>query len=926
MSTESYQLQSGAVLDGRYRVERVIGEGGFGITYLGVNLHQGEKVAIKEFFWKSYMGRSQRGTSEVFLSREEDRKDYDHQKKRFLREARIIREFSGEPGIVQVKDYFEENGTAYIVMEFLEGQTLKQYLSGGKTMEPEQAFRLLLPLMETLKKVHSYGMIHRDISPDNIMVGEQGELTLIDFGAARDYWKLDEETRSVILKGGYAACEQYDRHGHLGPWTDIYGLCGVLYFCITGHAPDDAFQRMLHDEQKSPKELGIRMDPGLEKILMKGLSVEIPSRYQNMEELIKAVREIVREKDPREIRKKWMIRSGIVLACLCAALGIFYWYYQSHLEQFKFRGEDTLHMAFSRPDDITGGEYEKILKAFEDRVEIIAGEGNHIIKADEEEFHAVIPSDPFKKMIERDENGWTELDELLSISLACGGQLSLDRFNLSAENVRQAKLKKGKVEGYTPDYITADEYYYLELDLTDRFAQELEKNDQGKETPGVRLYMDRSWTGDSGYTGLLDMANTVYDTEDYSKIYIILSVQDPALYEVLIYDINHAPYEEALSGSYLTPTIWEAVDTSMIAGENQVDADNISDPAFYVEYLPSSYGKKIPNGQWYNTVSDFKTMLDAFGIPYAFGVSKVQEHNIIIKVSERYFYPEFMDMLTEKYVEIGNLEEDTISLTRSGYLSSYQLQEKENPYEWQITFNSEYHLEDISEITRTTLQDNSNKLYFTIGDYKLADASFTEPVENGILQFTEINLDTSRFSGEKALHFVETMISEVTNESYYTMGGLSLTDENGEIQLGKSVNEYRVMKRERLEKVQEAAAEIDEKIQVEDSVDMGRLTIILPKKEEDNYAVTVAETVKTLFEKGGLSDGYYSNVYFYVDDDTLEEGEQLKFSFSLYFESLTVELGGAWQEPYQTQLEEYLKTDEFYRQYIDTDNFSFYVG
>jgi hypothetical protein len=438
--------------------------------------------------------------------------------------------------------------------------------------------------------------------------------------------------------------------------------------------------------------------------------------------------------------------------------------------------------------------------------------------------------------------------------------------------------------------------------------------------------MDRSWTGDSGYTGLLDMANTVYDTEDYSKIYIILSVQDPALYEVLIYDINHAPYEEALSGSYLTPTIWEAVDTSMIAGENQVDADNISDPAFYVEYLPSSYGKKIPNGQWYNTVSDFKTMLDAFGIPYAFGVSKVQEHNIIIKVSERYFYPEFMDMLTEKYVEIGNLEEDTISLTRSGYLSSYQLQEKENPYEWQITFNSEYHLEDISEITRTTLQDNSNKLYFTIGDYKLADASFTEPVENGILQFTEINLDTSRFSGEKALHFVETMISEVTNESYYTMGGLSLTDENGEIQLGKSVNEYRVMKRERLEKVQEAAAEIDEKIQVEDSVDMGRLTIILPKKEEDNYAVTVAETVKTLFEKGGLSDGYYSNVYFYVDDDTLEEGEQLKFSFSLYFESLTVELGGAWQEPYQTQLEEYLKTDEFYRQYIDTDNFSFYVG
>ena len=149
MSTDSYQLKPGTVLDERYRIEKTIGEGGFGITYLGVSLHQGGKVAIKEFFWKSYMSRDQFGTSQVFLSREEDRKDYEHQMKRFLREARIIREFAGEPGIVQVRDCFEENKTAYIVMEFLEGQTLKQYLSEGKTMEPERAFRLLLPLMET---------------------------------------------------------------------------------------------------------------------------------------------------------------------------------------------------------------------------------------------------------------------------------------------------------------------------------------------------------------------------------------------------------------------------------------------------------------------------------------------------------------------------------------------------------------------------------------------------------------------------------------------------------------------------------------------------------------------------------------------------------------------------------------------------------
>ena len=147
MSTQHYELQPGTVLDGRYRIEKKIGEGGFGITYLGVGLHQNEKVAIKEFFWKNYMERKLPGTSEVFLSREEDRKDYEHQKKRFLREARILREFAGEPGIVQVRDYFEENGTAYIVLDFIEGHTLKQELAGGKTMEAEQAFRRLLPLM-----------------------------------------------------------------------------------------------------------------------------------------------------------------------------------------------------------------------------------------------------------------------------------------------------------------------------------------------------------------------------------------------------------------------------------------------------------------------------------------------------------------------------------------------------------------------------------------------------------------------------------------------------------------------------------------------------------------------------------------------------------------------------------------------------------
>ncbi len=926
MSTDSYQLKPGTVLDERYRIEKTIGEGGFGITYLGVSLHQGGKVAIKEFFWKSYMSRDQFGTSQVFLSREEDRKDYEHQMKRFLREARIIREFAGEPGIVQVRDCFEENKTAYIVMEFLEGQTLKQYLSEGKTMEPERAFRLLLPLMETLKKVHGYGMIHRDISPDNIMVNESGTLTLIDFGAARDYWKLDEETRSVILKGGYAACEQYDRHGRLGPWTDIYGLCAVLYFCITGHAPDDAFQRMLHDEQKSPKELGIRMDSGLEKVLMKGLSVEQTSRYQSMEDFIRAVREIVREKDPRELRKKWIRRGGILLACLLAVLGMGYWYYQRHLEQFKFRGQDTVHLAFSRPEDITDEGYQQMFDTLEERMDILAGENNYIIEEKEEKIRAVIPLNPCVRILEHEVSSYrgTEFSELLTYFLASEGRLYLDEFWLTSENVKEVAVKKGRVEGFTPDDMSTEEYYYLELKLTDSLARQLENTDAKRESPGVRLYLDQSRTGD-GYAGAVNQASTIYDTEDYGTFFIVLTIQDPAFYELLVYDINHRPYEENFSGYYLPPAIWEETKTSVIAGEYQKDADEITDPAVYLEYGLSLYtDKELPSGQWYNTVSDFKTLLDTLEIPYAFGISKVREHDIVIKVPEEYFYPELMDMLTDKYVYVQDPDETVYEMI-GDYNEKFQ--EKEHPYEWVLNYTNDYDMERIEQKTAEALQKKSHRLYLTIGDYIAAEAPLTESVKDGTFRFSDIKLDTSRIPAENVYRFISAVISDVTHDSSYEMKSVVFTEEKGEIDINGEVSPFRVLRRDRLETVRQTAAGTDGEIQVEDSLDMSRLNVILPGGKGEDFAVSAAETVKKLMEEDELLDGYYKSVFFSVQDDTLKPGEGLEFKFTLSPLSryLTVELGSDWQEPYQAQLEAFFESDEFYRQFIDEEKFSFYV-
>ena len=192
--------------------------------------------------------------------------------------------FSKDEGIVKALDFFEINNTAYIVMEYLEGITLKQYLRENQRIAPEDLIELLVPLIESLDEIHSQGMIHRDISPDNIMVLPDGRIKLMDFGAARDYTEFGEKSLSIVLKPGYAPPEQYQTHGIQGPWTDIYALCATMYKCITGENPPDAIERVLNDSLKKISEYGIAIPPETESAIIKGMSVSAKDRYQDIKD------------------------------------------------------------------------------------------------------------------------------------------------------------------------------------------------------------------------------------------------------------------------------------------------------------------------------------------------------------------------------------------------------------------------------------------------------------------------------------------------------------------------------------------------------------------------------------------------------------------------------------------------------------------
>lgn len=279
-----HHIAPGTLLgDGRYMVGNALGEGGFGITYVGLDRQLQMKVAIKEYYPTGLVTRVEGNTVENITS-QEAMVSFGEGRNKFLNEARTLAGFFSEQGIVSVLNFFESNNTAYIVMEYLEGETLKSYLKRKGRLEPKEAVSLLRPIIDSLAVIHKANLIHRDISPDNIMIIKNG-IKLLDFGAARSYGD-DNKSKSVMLKEGYAPEEQYRKKGEQGPWTDVYALCGTLYKAITGRAPDDAMERMYEDSLQAPSQIGIEISPEIETAIMKGLAVRKEDRLQSMDELL----------------------------------------------------------------------------------------------------------------------------------------------------------------------------------------------------------------------------------------------------------------------------------------------------------------------------------------------------------------------------------------------------------------------------------------------------------------------------------------------------------------------------------------------------------------------------------------------------------------------------------------------------------------
>lgn len=277
------------VLRQRYLVGRVLGAGGFGVTYLGWDQILALRVAIKEFLPHHLATRGVDGRA-VQIHSGEQSVEFAYGLEQFLNEARRLARFADHPGIAAVRDFFTANQTGYLVMNYLEGMTLQDYLArrGGR-IPIAQALAILTPVMDTLREVHAAGLLHRDISPDNLFLPTGKPTKLIDFGAARAALTERSGTLSVIIKPGYAPEEQYRVRGQQGPWTDVYALGATFYHALTGERPPPALDRLYQDTLPPLAALGAIVPSALEPVLFKALAVRSEQRFQTVAEFQSAL-------------------------------------------------------------------------------------------------------------------------------------------------------------------------------------------------------------------------------------------------------------------------------------------------------------------------------------------------------------------------------------------------------------------------------------------------------------------------------------------------------------------------------------------------------------------------------------------------------------------------------------------------------------
>lgn len=319
-------LLVGTILADRYVLGRVLGAGSFGITYLAWDKILEVPVAVKEYYPSDIVNRDVIRGTDLNVYADENKAEYDKKLKKFIEEARCLARFSSLDGIVSVQDFFYANNTAYIIMKYVEGASIKNYVKTKGKMEGQEVLNLMKPILMSLYKIHGTGLMHRDISPDNILFCEEEKLVLIDFGSARVQDAIEQRSMTVLFKRGFSPEEQYRPRGKQGAWSDIYAICATMYFMLTGKVPLDAIERMAGEVIKPLTDMPeVNIPIKAKEAIMKGMSVRAEDRYQDVSELMADIYEEGKiPVKPHNTGKRKTISAIVCAVCVIAIAAIVY--------------------------------------------------------------------------------------------------------------------------------------------------------------------------------------------------------------------------------------------------------------------------------------------------------------------------------------------------------------------------------------------------------------------------------------------------------------------------------------------------------------------------------------------------------------------------------------------------------------------------
>lgn len=773
-------LPAGYVLDGRYRIEGIIYTNDYSICYKGINLNSGNDAVIYEYFHAEYMSRDISESDNISLFHESDIHKIELEKEALLKEARVIRDYGDEDGFLNVTDCFSVNNTVYIVFKYTVGVSLSQYVTEHGKLDAETAFRKMVPVIRSLGKIHESGIMHRDINPDNIWVTEDGCFKIFNIGAARDY-SLEEQTHTVAIQSEYSPSEFYDHDMRQGPWTDTYSICATLYFCITGTQPSNALDRIFNDTLRLPSESDISIKPNAEKILLKGLSLDINDRYVDFSCLLTDINHAYPEKENESRRniRPVLIISGIILLIL------FFVIIKKNEVKILFPGQKTITFYLMPQEGMTDEEFTACSEIVRERFRAFAGSDRFLWKRTSNTIAVTSSIDIY---------GNQDIDYVVHHYFAAPWSLStLIKSNenyypiyIQSPLFMNPEICHGRILEY--DYLNSKErmnasipedgeYYYLKVNV------DTSENNYLPIVQNLTANRIKSFTKDKyymRYSGYYEDDFQFYSlfSNDLNTCYIRLKDDDERLYAVAANALTHSSlsYNQILNVSIDFPIDWEKKDgNGLFNGMNQVNANELQDDTTVVLYrIPQYQGLRyITIGNTYLTPlkSDligfsmsFKSFFDILDVPYAFGTAFDGAY-VAIKIKSDNLNHYILDLSTTDNIYFGNP-------VGSDYISEIFISDlySTDQGEYYIKFNDS----DVVKV-KECLRQNTDLcyVYFYDNDRKTVIAKCDSGLSGNCLRIKEFTIENSIIN-DKNCELLFDLLKYISNEkqtgrSYYTL-------------------------------------------------------------------------------------------------------------------------------------------------------------